>query len=527
MRKVVKNAKDVSEEKLKELKENAFGILCEARRELLVSEPFIGSIAMNLDIVPVRDIRLPTAATDGGKIYFDIDFLSSLNRADTVFVLAHEVWHCAMSHFIRNEGRDHELFNIATDMEVNQILETDGMTVPENCLMPALYGFKNGLSAEEYYELLLKKKPNKGLKGKGKGQGKQQKGGSGDTNEDTDGEGEGGQPNKNKNGKGNSSSGSGDEEDNDSPMGKSGNREGKLDGQFDKHITDLDDPESDAGNNGKSEKSKKGKGKGKSNGDEDGEGEGEDGNVIADKYGKLGKDKDFNPRPSKEQIDKMREMAVAAAQQYERDRGFLPASMKRFVNELLTPKVDWREVLHSFVTRAMGEKSDWNRPNRRFISSHTYLPSHYGDKLKVCVGIDTSGSTMGDIPRFLGELNGLVKSFGNYELTLIECDAEVGKFEKYDDENPLDLENLHYEMSGGGGTCLKPIFDKIKEENVECDCICIFTDGYTEHFTKDDDPGIPTLWMLTHGCMDNKQNYDFGECCEFEEAKPSFDGDNE
>lgn len=495
MRKIVSKAKELPEEKLKELKHNATGILCDARRELLNSEPFIGSIAMNLDIMPVRDARLATAATDGASIFFDIDFLSSLSRNDTVFVLAHEVWHCAMSHFIRNEGRDHELFNIATDMEVNQILQTDGMVVPEKCMMPSMFGFKSGLSAEEYYELLLKKQKSQKKKGNSN---QQDESDDGDVESQGDGNSKSGKNNKGKGGKSNK---------NDTPMDKSGNDEGKLSGQFDKHITDLDDPNQNDGDGDGDGDDKKGDGKGgKSN-------EG----VLADKYGKLGRDNDFNPRPSKQQVDKMREMAVAAAQQIERSRGELPAHLKRFVNEMLTPKVDWKEVLSSFVTRAMGEKSNWNRPNRRFVSSHVYLPSHYGDKIKVCVGIDTSGSTSGDIPRFLGELNGLVKSFGNYELTLIECDTEVGKFEKYDDENPLDLDNMKYDMSGGGGTILTPIFEKIKEENVDCDCICIFTDGYTENFPKEKDPGIPVLWMITNGCAKNitKGHYEFGEVCEF------------
>lgn len=486
MRKIVKSAKEVSPEKLKDLHENALGILCNARRQLLNSEPFIGSIAMNLDIMPVRDLRLPTAATDGNKIYFDIDFLSSLSPSDTVFVLAHEVWHCAMAHFVRDEGREHSIFNIATDLEVNQILETDGMVVPNDCCIPEKFKVPRGLSAEEYYELLLKKSKNNPPGNSGDDG--EADGGDGE-NDDGNGNGKSKKLGKNRNGKGGS------------PMGSSGNKDGKLTGQFDKHITDLDNPNQNA----------------------DGDGEGSSEGCIADKYGKLGFDKNFNPRPSKQQVDKMREMAVAAAQQIERDRGTLPAHLKRFVNELLTPKTDWREVLHSFVTRAMGEKSDWNRPNRRFISSHTYLPSHYGDKLKVCVGIDTSGSTSGDIPRFLGELNGLVKSFGSYELTLIECDTEVGKFEKYDDENPLDLENAKFDMTGGGGTTLTPIFEKIKDENVECDCICIFTDGYTEDFKREQDPGIPVMWMITNGCAKDitPEHYEFGEVCEFEKSKES------
>ena len=40
-------------------------------------------------------------------------------------ILAHEIWHCGMSHFMREHGRieDHEMWNHAIDHEVNSLLE--------------------------------------------------------------------------------------------------------------------------------------------------------------------------------------------------------------------------------------------------------------------------------------------------------------------------------------------------------------------------------------------------------------------
>lgn len=462
MRKIDENAREISQAKLESLKQNAAGILAEARRKLLNDQPFVGSVAMNLDIIPTRDFRNPTACTDMNHIYFDIDFLSKLSPEDTLFVLGHEIWHVCMAHGLRTEGREHEMANIAADLEVNQLLKSDGFTVPKMGLMPNMFNFPEGLSFEEYYELLLNNQKNKK---------NQMSGGNLPMNSSGNSPMEGGSGN--------------------SPMEGSGNPSGQIDGQFDKHITEQDNV-----NNIKNP-----------------------GN-IADRYGKVGVDKDFQPgQPTENQAQKIREICVSAAQTYERSRGTLPAHLKRFTDKLLTPEVNWREILSSFITRTIGDKSCWSRPNRRFVSSRTYLPSHIGDKLKVAVGIDTSGSTSGDIPRFLGELNGLVKSFGSYELTLIECDAAVGKCEKYDDDNPLDLENTKFEMTGGGGTQLTPIFEKIQNDEIDCDCICIFTDGETEHFTPDMDPGIPVLWMVSNGMLDRaKENYDFGEICEFERS---------
>jgi predicted metal-dependent peptidase len=128
-----------------------------------------------------------------------------------------------------------------------------------------------------------------------------------------------------------------------------------------------------------------------------------------------------------------------------------------------------------------------------------YLQSRQASKIKICVGIDTSGSTMGDRSKFLGELNSLVKSFGLFDLTIIECDAEVGSCKHYtqDDNLDADLENGEYAMTGGGGTAMRPIYDYILDHQIECDAICIMTDGYIDHIESNPIPSIPTLWVIT------------------------------
>ena len=69
-RKIVKDSKKVkelSDKKLEDLKYNARGILANVRREMLNQYPFFGAVAMSLDLVPVRDIRNPTACTSEDK----------------------------------------------------------------------------------------------------------------------------------------------------------------------------------------------------------------------------------------------------------------------------------------------------------------------------------------------------------------------------------------------------------------------------------------------------------------------------
>ncbi len=80
-------------------------LLAQDRQKLLTKLPFTGSLVMRLDLVPVSDERLPTAATDGDRIFVDIDFYAQLTAEERLFVLAHEVWHCALLHFLRRGDR--------------------------------------------------------------------------------------------------------------------------------------------------------------------------------------------------------------------------------------------------------------------------------------------------------------------------------------------------------------------------------------------------------------------------------------
>ena len=452
------NARELTEEETKTLKKKASEILSVCRRDVLTKYPFIGSIALRMEMVPVRDIRVRTACTDGNSVYFDIAFLSSLTREEQTFVLAHEVWHAVMMHLVRRQNRNPELFNIATDKEVNYMLQKDGFTAPKELLFPTKE--EEGKCAEEIYEMLLKKMKNK-----------QQQ-----------------QQNKN----GNSFNCNGQPSQNGSQGDKDGNKTGEFRGQFDKHVYDgMEDGQPNQSSNGQ-------------NGDGDGDGDSNSNSYseLTDKYGKVGLDSDFQPKVSKDFADKMRETIVSEAQRVEKMKGSLPEHIKELVKKCTQAEIKWQEVLAQFVTRCYnsGNRS-WIPPNRRHVHNGVYLQSRQATKIKLAVGIDTSGSTMSDRSKFLGELHSLIKSFGMFDLSIIECDAEVGAYKHYTQDDNLDFEidNGEYAMSGGGGTAMRPIFDYILDNQIECDALCIMTDGYIDSIPTNPIPSLPVLWVITKG----------------------------
>lgn len=476
--------KVLSENGLEILKENARGILSNARRSLLDSYPFIGSVAMTLDIVPVRDIRLSTAATDGQKIYFDIDFLSGLTEKQTVFVMAHEIFHCILMHIFRGGEYENKIAaNLAMDMEVNQLLKNDGMSVLPTAVLPNAYKLPENLNMERYYAMLVDKVDmNKSKDNNGKGQNSNGAGGSGAGGSNGQGD-NGSQSGQGKNKSQNGQAGSDDD--------YSGN---SSEQQFDKHIYKKDGQ----------------KAGGVKNADECSTGPNENGEAMVDRYGRVGIDKDFEPNVKESTKEKIREACVSAAQMCERTRGTVPAYAKQLVNEMLEPQICWKEVLANFINKVSGIKNTWNRPNRRFSWQGTYLPGHEDNQLKVAIVLDTSGSTAGDIPQFLGEVNSISKMANEYEITIVDCDAKVNKVRKFSQDNPLDLENEKFDVYGGGGTELLPAFKQLSDDNIDADVIIAFTDGYCEDIGPNDiDTNIPVLWVIS---SDNKaENITVGE----------------
>lgn len=131
-------------------KKRALATLVDCRTRLVAEQPMLASLALHLELVPAVDERLSTASTDGVQLAVNPYFLESLQPAEQLFVVSHEVWHCALLHFSRRQGRDAEAWNVAADHEINALLrEEDGFEVPAWAVhFPRLVG----MSAEQVYE---------------------------------------------------------------------------------------------------------------------------------------------------------------------------------------------------------------------------------------------------------------------------------------------------------------------------------------------------------------------------------------
>ena len=118
---------------------NFKALLLECKRSLAIKSPYLYRVLDHLHVVPTFDERIKTMAVDRkNNIYINPDFafdLESRNKDMVTGVLAHEVLHHENRTFSRQEWRDGQLWNIATDFIMNRDLIIDEFVLPaEGCI---------------------------------------------------------------------------------------------------------------------------------------------------------------------------------------------------------------------------------------------------------------------------------------------------------------------------------------------------------------------------------------------------------
>ncbi len=123
------------------------------KRKMLVKYPFFGSVVASVGYKENKDIQ--TVGTDGETIYYNPEYLEGLSVEEQTFIFAHEVCHIAFNHILRSEGKNPELWHIATDGVINQFLKRDGLK-----MAPGVVDMAEAINydAEQLYEKLLQEK---------------------------------------------------------------------------------------------------------------------------------------------------------------------------------------------------------------------------------------------------------------------------------------------------------------------------------------------------------------------------------
>lgn len=185
--------------------------------------------------------------------------------------------------------------------------------------------------------------------------------------------------------------------------------------------------------------------------------------------------------------------------------GNIAAGLERFVCDILEPEIDWRYMLAEFVVSATKDDYSWRRLNRRHLHRGIYAPALYSETVNIGFAMDTSGSmSTTELQEGLAELRGICNAFPLCNLHLFACDAALQHHQEVVFGEEIDITGM---VRGGGGTVFSPVFEKIRDDDINMDCLVYFTDA--EGAFPAEQPEYPVLWVVK-----GKGEIPFGRRCE-------------
>jgi len=239
---------------------------------------------------------------------------------------------------------------------------------------------------------------------------------------------------------------------------------------------------------------------------EDEQGMGGEGKPLDNCMDSSGTESDRNRQQAKWKV------RVAQSAQSAKMMGKMSAGLERLVDDMLKPRVDWRDVLHRFVVKARTDDRTFSRANRRFLPQGLYLPSVSGEAMgELVFAVDCSGSISQDeINQFASEITTVWQDQCPTSIHVIYFDSEVCHYDKFERGNDEPVIKPH----GGGGTAFSPVFNFMSKNGIE-PVACIFlTDLYCDDFGTE--PQCPVLWVSTER---NNMSVPFGEVVKMHDEK--------
>ena len=108
-------------------------LVAKAVIQIKESNEFFGALMLFSEFKKSKEI--PTAATDGKKVFVNEEFFYSLKSSEQNGLLLHEVLHMALLHVPRMGSRELKKWNIAADYVVNDlILRNSKFSLPNGAI---------------------------------------------------------------------------------------------------------------------------------------------------------------------------------------------------------------------------------------------------------------------------------------------------------------------------------------------------------------------------------------------------------
>ena len=127
--------------------------LIKSRVAMLLKYPFWGPLAARLKLEEVEWCK--TIATDGRKFYYNKDFVQKLSDGELIFGFAHELGHIIFDHMIRRGGREPQVWNMAGDYVINNMLIRENIGIRITAVDILADRKYENMTADEVYDDLM------------------------------------------------------------------------------------------------------------------------------------------------------------------------------------------------------------------------------------------------------------------------------------------------------------------------------------------------------------------------------------
>ncbi|NOX09989.1 MAG: hypothetical protein GXP22_11000 [Gammaproteobacteria bacterium] len=182
---------------------------------------------------------------------------------------------------------------------------------------------------------------------------------------------------------------------------------------------------------------------------------------------------------------------VAGAAQQARQANKLGEGMARLIDELLQPRLPWRNLLAEYMSGIARDDFSYARPSRR--EGEAILPSLRSSAIDLVVVVDVSGSvSRQEMQEFISEVDA-IKGQIRARITLHAVDSQLDTQGPWVFE-PWDEIRLPAHFEGHGGTSFIPVFHWVEQQDRHPELLLYFTDA--EGPFPPQSPAYPVLWLV-------------------------------
>ena len=475
--------------------------------ELLRTQPFFGSLALRLPLVP--DSTRKTLGCDGQNIRYSPQWIAETDAHLVETAIARVVLACALKHHTRRDERDPERWQRASQLVTHGMLRDAGFTLPDDAEA------WEEVSVEEAYNRLPDPEPEDGGSGQSPpdmGTAMPESAGGGDNPDDSE------DPDSDQSGSSDRSDPSdrSDQSDrSDSPDDSGGQEEsgdqenpgdpddandrddtGNSNDPDDSGSTDDPDRHDDTGpQNDPNPDGSDGNAEPEAQESHDPAGTGEvmdsfrPQDQAADQPGSAATDESL-----KNEEEKKWDEAMHQALSIARAEGKAPGQVSETIRDAHAGTLDWRTLLRQYMVDAVKRDYSWSVPNLRFIDGGLYLPSIRTDGIEsIAVIIDTSASIWCRpqiLEMFWSEVRQVVQDIQPEEVIVLQVDTvlqDIGEYSMGDLPDEIELK-------GRGGTDFRPGFAWLEDQGKHPGVCLYLTDMECTSY-PDAEPDFPIAWI--------------------------------